>query len=83
MKTIVLKNVPDELHARLKERAKRHHRSLNGEVIALLEEQVEHGALSDVDRLAILREIRESKAEMPGPGLSIEEIEHAINEGRA
>ncbi len=33
-----IKNVPDELVERLRERAKRHHRSLQGELMAILEE---------------------------------------------
>jgi len=33
-----IKNVPDELVQRLRERAKRHHRSLQGELLAILEE---------------------------------------------
>ena len=37
MATITLKNLPDELHARLKKRAARNRRSLNNEVIACLE----------------------------------------------
>ena len=40
MPTITLKNVPDELHRRLKERAERHHRSLNREAIRCLEAAV-------------------------------------------
>ncbi|MEX1022448.1 MAG: Arc family DNA-binding protein [Dehalococcoidia bacterium] len=32
-----IKNVPDTLAARLRERAKRNHRSLQGEVLAILE----------------------------------------------
>ena len=37
MATLTLRNVPDDLGARLKERAKRHCRSLNSETIAALE----------------------------------------------
>ncbi len=37
MATLTLRNVPDELVARLKARAKRHRRSLNNETIASLE----------------------------------------------
>jgi plasmid stability protein len=37
MATITLRNVPDDLVARLKARAKRHRRSLNNETIAALE----------------------------------------------
>jgi plasmid stability protein len=36
--TISIKNVPDDLADRLRERAKRHHRSLQGEVMSILEE---------------------------------------------
>jgi antitoxin FitA len=35
---ISVKNVPDEIVQRLKERAARHHRSLQGEVMAILED---------------------------------------------
>jgi len=37
MATLTLRNVPDDLVERLKERAKRHRRSLNNETIAALE----------------------------------------------
>lgn len=33
-----IKNVPDELVERLRERALRHHRSLQGELVSILEE---------------------------------------------
>ena len=35
--TLSIKNVPDELAQRLKERAARNHRSLQGELMAILE----------------------------------------------
>ncbi|MBI4312810.1 MAG: Arc family DNA-binding protein [Chloroflexi bacterium] len=41
-----VKNVPDELAEKVKERAKRHHRSLQGEMIAIMEEAVGPGKLS-------------------------------------
>lgn len=37
MAALTIRNLPDELHARLKEQAKRNRRSLNQEVIAELE----------------------------------------------
>ena len=37
MPTITLKNIPDELYARLKESAADHRRSLNSEIIVRLE----------------------------------------------
>ncbi len=36
MASITVKNLPDDLHQRLKDRAARHHRSLNSELIACL-----------------------------------------------
>ena len=37
MKNLSIKNVPEMLHERLKRRAADNHRSLNGEVLAILE----------------------------------------------
>lgn len=37
MKTVTIKQVPDALHQRLRRRAKTNHRSLNGELLAILE----------------------------------------------
>jgi antitoxin FitA len=55
-----VKNAPDPLVRRLKERAKRHHRSLQGELIAILEEAVRQeetlgpaDILKDVGRLGL------------------------------
>ena len=40
MASVLIKNLPDGLHQRLKLRARRHHRSLNKELIALIESAV-------------------------------------------
>ena len=40
MASILVKNIPAEIHAALKTNARRHHRSLNGEIIAVLEKEV-------------------------------------------
>lgn len=37
MASVLIKNLPDELHQQLKLRARKHHRSLNKELIALIE----------------------------------------------
>ena len=53
-----VKNVPDELVERLHERAKRHHRSLQSELMAILEEAVgpERLSLAEAEkRLSALR----------------------------
>ncbi len=51
-----IKNAPDEMVRRLKERAKRNHRSLQGEVMSILESVVAPGAaLSPAEVLAEVR----------------------------
>ena len=40
MVNLSIKSVPDELAARLRERAERNHRSLQGELMAIIEEAV-------------------------------------------
>ena len=55
MKSITVKHVPDEVHARLRQRAKLNHRRLNGELLDLLETatanpprfELDGGSLSD------------------------------------
>jgi len=44
--TLSVKNVPDELVERLRERARRHHRSLQGELMAILEEALSSKCLT-------------------------------------
>lgn len=51
-----IKNAPDEMVRRLKERAKRNHRSLQGEVMSILESAVApRAALSPAEVLAEVR----------------------------
>jgi len=40
MPTLTLKNIPDELHARLKASAERNRRSLNSEILVRLEQDL-------------------------------------------
>jgi antitoxin FitA len=40
MTYLSIKNVPEELVAQLRERAREHHRSLQGELMAILEDSV-------------------------------------------
>jgi antitoxin FitA len=51
-----IKRAPDELVQRLRERAERHHRSLQGEMMAILEEEVRADAQLTVDE--VLAEVR-------------------------
>lgn len=51
--TLSIKNAPDEIVRRLKSRAARHHRSLQGELLAILEDAVRgRGTLTPQEVLA-------------------------------
>jgi hypothetical protein len=73
MATLVVKDVPDDLHAALKNRAQHNRRSMAKEVLTILERE-----------LALPR--RAPKLPPPiklkGGPITIEEIEAAINKGR-
>lgn len=62
MVTLTLKNIPDEVHARLKESAERNRRSLNSEILARLEREL---AAPTVDPEAHARELKQFTARMP------------------
>ena len=88
MPTLTIRNVPDDLHARLKERARRNRRSLNQEVIAELSAVGTEGETEE-ERIMKARErmrragreidrLREGMTRF----LTAEEIREAIEEGR-
>jgi plasmid stability protein len=57
--TITVKNIPPELYERLKQSAVLHHRSINSEVIALIEASIAAKKRKPEDFLASARAIRE------------------------
>ena len=54
--SLSIKNAPDEMVRRLKERAERHHRSLQGELMAILEDAV--GTSRQLTPNQVLAEVR-------------------------
>ena len=78
--TITLKNIPDELYERLKEVAVIHHRSINGEVIACLEQKLLPNRVSAKERIAKARQLR---AGLDASKFNAEDIADAIRQGRA
>jgi plasmid stability protein len=62
MLNLTLKNVPPELHARLKASAEANRRSLNREILARLEAQLESPT---VDVAAELRALHDFVADLP------------------
>jgi plasmid stability protein len=79
MANLSLKNVPADLHRKLKQRAKEHHRSLNGEIIASLRESV---APRRFDAEDAARRLRELRARYRGRPLGDEAIAALKSEGR-
>ena len=94
MATLTLRNVPDDLVARLKDRAKRHRRSLNNETIAALElADAADESLSGsgqihpnpplLDRDAALDRIRATQARFPGAARAAQHDQRTPEEIRA
>jgi antitoxin FitA len=71
-----IKNVPDDLHERLRQRAKANHRSLQGELLAILEE----AATADEPSRRTLAEIREYARSAGFP--SVDEAAEIVHEMR-
>jgi plasmid stability protein len=77
--TITVKNIPPELYEQLKVSAALHHRSINSEVIALIEASIAAKKRKPEDFLASARAIRER---MVRYALKQEFIDRAKREGR-
>ena len=79
MANLSLKNVPADLHRKLKQRAREHHRSLNGEIIASLQEAV---APQRFDAEEAARRLRGLRARYRGRPPSDREVAAFKAEGR-
>jgi hypothetical protein len=77
-KTLTI-DVPDELYARLERRARINQRSLDDEVIRVLEETMD----DDVDREALWERIRKRREEGPTIDLDPMELKEIMREGLA
>ncbi len=79
MRSITLKNIPDALYRSLKERAKSHRRSINGETIACLECLL---GTTPFDPDTFLAYIDEVQQEAPPTRLTDRFLRQAKEEGR-
>jgi plasmid stability protein len=79
MVTITLKNIPEKIYERIKARAKDHHRSINGEILSILEQAV---SLPPIDVQATLERARKLREWTADYTVTADEIEKMINEGR-
>jgi plasmid stability protein len=64
-----IKNAPDDVVRRLRQRAERHHRSLQGELLAIIEEAVRPE--QELSPAELLAEVRRLGLRTPGDSASI------------
>ena len=77
--TLTLKNIPDDVYARLRAQAKLHRRSLNSEAIVCLESVLIPSRVAVADRLAAARAMR---ARLPKLVVRRRELDAFKREGR-
>ncbi len=78
MATLTVKNVPNDLYEKLKVVATANRRSINSEVITIIERAIEHQAENPYEVQARVRQLREKL----NIYVTEEEINAAKNEGR-
>ena len=79
MASLTIKGLPDRLYRQIKERAASNRRSVNGEVISILEDAVGARRVDVEQILAEARALRRLTADHP---ITTEEIDAAIAHGR-
>ena len=79
MPAFTIKNIPDDLYAKLKKAAEAHHRSLNSEILYCVERTLGSHKIDVSEQLAVARALR---AKTAAHTLTDEEITAAKNEGR-
>jgi plasmid stability protein len=77
--SLTIKGIPDSLLDMLRKRAEQHRRSLNSEVLQLLESSAGAARIDSGEMLARIHRLQERA---PLPPLTDAELEHAIDDGR-
>jgi antitoxin FitA len=80
MANLTIKGIPDELLDHLRKQAARHRRSLNSEIIHVLERSVASHPITAAERLHRIHRLQEK---VPLPPLTEELLEKAIGEARS
>ena len=73
-RTLTLRNVPEPVVRALRGRAKRNHRSMQKEILSILEEVA-------IDRASMIKQLTALRNRLAA-NMTIDEIERAIEEGR-
>ena len=77
--SLTLKNIPDDVYARLKSSAEAHRRSMNSEAIVCLEAMLLPAKIAPTERLARARALRDT---LPGAKFLARDIEALKKDGR-
>lgn len=80
MATVTFKNIPDDLYEKLKQAASAHHRSVNSELIHCLEKTFKPCPVSASE---LAEKARELRGRVAATRLEVDEINAAIEQGRA
>lgn len=79
MATITVKNIPDPIYKNLKQLAAEHHRSINSQVIYLIEKAAQSTRIDPDQHMLAARKLREKTARHPVGNDLLTEIK---NQGR-
>lgn len=79
MVTVTIKNIPEAVYDMIRNQAKTNHRSINGEILSILEPAISIPPLDIQETLKRARKVRELTAQYK---ITADEIEKLINEGR-
>ena len=79
MVTVTIKNIPEQVYERIKAQAKSNHRSINGELLSILEQAI---SLPPIDVQATLERARKVRELTANYIVTADEIEKMIHEGR-
>lgn len=77
MATITLKNIPDPTYQTLKQLAAEHHRSLNGEIIHLIERATKSSRFEPDQYLLAALTMRKKTAQYPATDALLSELKNA------
>jgi len=80
MATITVKNIPDKTYKTLKQLAAEHHRSINSEIIHLIEQVTRSTKIDPNEHVVTAKKIRKKTQNHL---FTEQEINYAKNEGRA
>ncbi len=78
MTSLTIKNIPDNLYKKIKQQAKKNRRSINNEVIYMIERSIDQPPVDKAEFLADVRALRKQL----NVYLTDETVDRAINEGR-